>query len=45
MILLTPGLIPGIQAVGYAPYDYGNHSDHRAILIDIDSSVMFGTRP
>lgn len=45
LLLVSPGILPGIQSIGYAPFDYSTPSDHRPLLVDITTSVFFGTRP
>lgn len=41
-VLVTAALLPCITAIGYAPYDYANNSDHRPLLIEFKTSLLFG---
>lgn len=45
MVLVTPGLLPSVQAVGYAPYEHASFSDHRPVVIDFNSTILFGYGP
>jgi hypothetical protein len=41
-ILLSPRLIPSIQRIGYAPFQYVTDSDHRALFVDFHTVKLFG---
>ena len=41
-VFLTPGLLPSLKKIGYAPFDYATSSDHRPILLDFDTRTLFG---
>eukprot|EP00957_Ditylum_brightwellii_P146972 11189409-Ditylum_brightwellii.AAC.1 len=40
-MLITPGLLPMLQAIGYLPFHTGNFSDHSALWADFDPEVLF----
>ena len=39
-VYVTPNIIPHILQMGFAPFDFGLKSDHRAILFDLDLSNL-----
>lgn len=41
-VFVTPGLLPSIRKVGYAPFYYSKQSDHRPIVIEVDKAIFFG---
>lgn len=45
LLLVSPGILPCIQKVGYAPFEYATHSDHRPVLIDLNTNLMLGKGP
>lgn len=42
LCFVTPRLMPGIQHVGYAPFDFINNSDHRPLILDFHTRHLFG---
>lgn len=42
LILVSPAILPCIQRVGYAPFDYSTSSDHRPVLIDLHTQGFLG---
>jgi hypothetical protein len=42
LIFVTPALLPGITKIGYAPFSYSTDSDHRPILIEFNTGMLFG---
>lgn len=42
-VYVTPQLLPHLTRIGYAPYQYSNNSDHRALVIELDTRPLFGT--
>jgi hypothetical protein len=43
VVLVTPCILPGLQAVGYAPYDYSTPSDHRPLVLEFKTDMLLGT--
>lgn len=43
LVLVTPAILPCITALGYAPFDYASTSDHRPLLLDLNTALLFGT--
>ena len=43
-IFCSPTIIPMINAIGYAPYNWVTNSDHRAIFLDIQSQQLFNDK-
>ena len=41
-ILVSHRLLPAINSIGYAPFDYLIDSDHRAVVISFDIIKLFG---
>ena len=44
IVLMTPGLLNSLQTIGYAPFQYAKYSDHRPLLMDFDTKILFGYR-
>lgn len=44
IVLVSPAILPCIQAIGYAPFQHANDSDHRPLFIDLNTSLLFGNR-
>lgn len=42
LVFVTPALLPAITKIGYAPFQYGTNSDHRPILVEFHSGMLFG---
>ena len=42
MILLSARLLRTVRKIGYAPYHYSTLSDHRPIIIEFDTQMLFG---
>lgn len=40
--LVTPGILPCIHPIGYAPYEYASFSDHSPIVMDMNTTLLFG---
>jgi len=40
-VLVTPTLVPHVQAAGYDPFGYRIPSDHRGLFIDFSSDALF----
>lgn len=43
LVLVTPSILPCINAIGYAPFEYATHSDHRPLILDLDTTLLFGS--
>ena len=41
-VFLTPGLLPSLTSIGYAPFDYATTSDHHPIIMDFHTKSLFG---
>ena len=39
-IYITPNILPFVKKAGFAPFDYGLRSDHRALMFDLDLSGL-----
>jgi exonuclease III len=42
MVFLSPNLITALHKIGYAPYHFSKPSDHRPILLEFKTSLLFG---
>jgi hypothetical protein len=42
LVFVTPALIPCITKIGYPPFQYGTNSDHRPIMIEFHTEMLFG---
>lgn len=42
LIFVSPNILPSITNIGYAPYDFSTDSDHRACLLEFNTSQLFG---
>ena len=40
-ILISPRLIHSVKAIGYGPFNYVTNSDHRPIIMDLDTKKLF----
>ena len=40
-VLMSPELVPLVQAAGYEPFGYRIPSDHRGMFIDLDTEQLF----
>ena len=43
--LVTPRILTSIANIGYAPFDYASISDHRPLILDLQTNVLFGNEP
>ena len=43
-VFLTRRLMASVRKIGYAPFQYATPSDHRPVLLDLDSRILFGHR-
>jgi hypothetical protein len=41
-VFVTERIIHSVSAVGYAPFDYASASDHRPLVVEFASDVLFG---
>ena len=45
IMLVSPRILPSIQRIGYAPFQFTNSSDHRPLLLDFNTRQLFGEYP
>lgn len=43
--LISPDLLPAVQAAGYDPIGYRLTSDHRGFFVDFETQRLFGNKP
>lgn len=41
-IFITTTLLPSVLRIGYAPFQYGTPSDHRPVVVEFDTRMLFG---
>jgi hypothetical protein len=41
-LLVSRGISSSVKRIGYAPYKYVTNSDHRAMFVDFDTTLLFG---
>ena len=44
VVLVTPRILDSIKTIGYAPFEYATTSDHRPLLLEFHTDILFGAR-